>query len=154
ALQQAQTLAEAIAILRPIMGDFEGVEFDPGTLLLINWSQGKLTWGQLEAMPDSERTTLMQYPDSFRGVKLCSRGTVVQLDQDPSTTPPVHTGGLTTAAWGIVRFVALGSVTGVAPGQEGRVCGIFTGIQTYLDTSCGVSQADHVVGMFDVQENH
>lgn len=149
----ADTLAGVIDVLRPHMRDVQGEDADPAGALLAVQAGDKLTWAALELMPDSERAAIMKDPDLYRGRKLCSRGSIIEIHADRSVKPPVYTGGLMTASWDVVRFIAVHSTGSLVKDSPARICGIVTGLQSYPNAAGGVTHAVLMTGVFDLPEN-
>lgn len=149
----AADLAAVIDVLRPHMGDVRGEEADPaGALLAVN-AGDRLTWAALKAMGDSERAAIMKDPDAYRGRKLCSRGSIIEIHADRSVNPPVFSGGLMTASWDVVRFIAVHSTGSLVKDSPAHICGIVTGLQSYQNAGGGVTHAVLMTGVFDLPEN-
>lgn len=109
-------------------------------------------WLELNRIPDNSRAEVMKDPASFRGKKLCSRGTVVQIAVDRSLGKPLWFGGISVGE-GVVRFLAVGSSKGIVENTPARFCGFVTGLQSYDNQLGGGTTGVEAVGVFDLPEN-
>lgn len=150
--QAPNTLGEAIMFAKPQMRDSTGAPDEGSNTLLNYWKDKKYAWAQLEAVPPTTEAAFLANPDAERGKRICSPGTVQQLNKT-NPTPPVHEGMLTTQANETVSFGAVGDVTGIRQGGPGKFCGIATGIQNTTGANGAQVRAIRSVGMFDTPAN-
>lgn len=146
-LASAATLAEALALIQPRMGDSEN-ELHPASVLLAVWAASheeafdyseleKTTWGRI-----------MKDPDEERGRKYCTSGRVTEINADKSVGIKFYTGGLMTPGGNIVRFIAVGPTGDLVEGSSASLCGIVTGKYSYSNTGGGTTHSIMVVGDF------
>ncbi|MCS6898664.1 MAG: hypothetical protein RMJ98_03085 [Myxococcales bacterium] len=151
--QAPNTLGEAIMFAKPQMRDSTGAP-DEGSVTLLNyWKDKKYPWSQLEAVPPTTEAAFLANPDAERSKRICSTGTVQQINQVNPPPSPVHEGVLVTQATETISFGAVGDVTGIRQGGPGRFCGIATGIQNMTNATGQPVRAIRLVGMFDTPAN-
>jgi hypothetical protein len=95
----------------------------------------------------------MKDPEAERGKRLCSLGTINQIEVDRSAGSPIYNGGLMTPGFDSVRFSAVGSSGDLVEGSGARICGIVTGKYSYSNAGGGTTHAVYLVGMFDIPQN-
>lgn len=152
-LTRAVRLSEAITIVGPTLGDVRGDAPGVGAVALSLWAADHLRWSDLERMPDSRFGDVMKDPAQYRGKRLCIRGTISQIQADRSAGPLLYTGGVVTSSANVVRFVVVKSTGKLVENDAARICGVITGLQSFDNVMGGVTNAIHVVGMFDLPEN-
>lgn len=150
--QAPSTLGEAIMFAKPQMRESTGSPDEGSATLLKYWLDKKYSWAQLEAVPPTTEAAFLANPANERGKRICSTGTVQQINK-VNPTPPQHEGLLTTQASENVSFGAVGDVTGIKQGGPGKFCGIATGIQDMTSPSGQPIRAIRSVGMFDTPAN-
>lgn len=147
-------LREAIAATRLDMADIQGAEISTGAALLAIWGANNMKWSELQAIPSGKYGMVMKEPDSQRGAKLCVNGQVIEIALDTTVPQKIYQGGLFDDDGRIYRFIAVGSTGEIVAGSQTRFCGIVTGQQHYPNSAGGVAHAVHLVGIFDLPENH
>lgn len=149
-IQRATSLADALAIAKPKMGD--GVEqVSAGALLLTYWGIERMRWSDVERPLNG--TSALRGPADEPGKGLCVEGTVAQLNEDRFQKGVVYTGILQAPDLESYHFAAVGKPGDVAAGRQARFCGIVSGKFEYADRNGDQSTAIQLVGMFDVPEN-
>lgn len=149
----AETLAEAMRLALPLMGDTTDKASD-GAMLLSLWAMKHMRWSDV-GVPKNETSTARIHKDSDaeRGKRLCVGGDIVQIQRERGT--PLYSGLLSGYyGAGIINFFALGSTGDLVGDSAARFCGIATGRFTYSNTGGGTTHAITMVGMFDLPENN
>lgn len=77
-LPRAQSLSDAIAQLRPSMGDTSG-RLDRGSAELVRWASQHLEWRDLMALPTTNPALFRKDPDEQRGRVLCIDGKIAEI---------------------------------------------------------------------------
>jgi|SRR5690606_25681527 len=153
-LAQTKSLEKAVGISTPFMEDTHN-DYSMGTILFATWASEFLMWDMLEKIPDNKRVEIMKDPQAFRGMKLCSRGSIVQIRADRSFGKVVYDGILSVGWGGYISFIATGSTAGINENTGGvNFCGIVSGARSYNNSGGGTTHSLAVVGMFDIQENN
>ncbi len=154
-LASATSLRQAIPIAKPLMGDTQNGDVSQGAVVLaLWWAHHPNLWAELLSMPDTKRAEIMKDPDPYRGQRICITGSVIEIARDKSTpaSAPVFEGGISHNS-GYVRFLAVGSTTGIVESTPARFCGIAIGLQTYPNRMNSTTTAVYVVGEFDIPAN-
>lgn len=151
-LASATTLAQAIGAARQAMSD-EEMTLSPGAAMLAGWSAQRLTWADLQTIPETKRSLIMKDPEAERGKRLCASGTVVEIHAERTAGSVFYNGGLMTASGDVVRYIAVGSSGELVANSVARICGIVIGTFSYGNSGGGVTHAAQIVGMFDLPEN-
>lgn len=151
-LAAQSSLSGAVAMLRPLMTDTVN-ETSAGAAGLALWASKNLTWADLQSVPETKRSMVMKDPEAERGKRLCSTGTINEIQVDRSGGAPVYIGGMMTPGYDSVRFMAVGSTGALVENSGARLCGIVAGRFSYSNAGGGTTHAVQVVGMFDLPEN-
>lgn len=150
---RAPDLPTAWRIAAPHMED-QPNEAGTGTLLLIAWSENKLTWkDSYIATNETTFGKVMKDADEERGKKMCVSGQLIQISVAKTDIGKFHAGLLMTDAGDIFNFYGLKSSGALVAQSRARFCGIVTGRYDYSNSGGGVSHAVKIVGMFDLPEN-
>lgn len=145
-------VSSAVALLQPMMTDTVN-EMSPGAAALALWSAKNLTWADLQTVPETKRSMVMKDPEAERGKRLCSTGTINEIQVDRTGGSPVYVGGMLTPGYDSVRFMAVGSTGALVENSGARLCGVVSGRFSYSNAAGGTTHAVQVVGMFDLPEN-
>jgi hypothetical protein len=150
-LGRANHIEDALPILRQHFENHNGPEPSEAAVLTGLWLHRKLltAYYDFDAMPDSAIVEVMKDIDSYRGKKLCSRGTIGQIYASHAYDATLWLGVLVTPNINLVRFVAAGSTDGIVADSTARFCGIVVGLHGYENLSGGSSIAVETVGVFD-----
>lgn len=150
------TLDAAIAYSLPSMQHAVGTNPGDGTVLLAMWVAGHYNpfnlWADLQRMPDNPRAAILADFRQFLGKKLCSRGTIVEIEADRDHRETLWSGGLRVGELGVVRFATIGTPNTLVEGSPARLCGIVTGLLTFQNQLGSTTTAVEVVGTFDSSE--
>ena len=149
----ATTLEQALTLAKPIMGDSSN-ETDVGAKLLALWAMNHMKWSDVGVAEDETSHALARKDsDEARGKRLCTTGTVIQIESLKSATGKYFTGLTMTGAGNIFHFTAVGSSGTLVARSSARLCGVVTGLYDYSNSGGGVGHAVELVGMFDLPEN-
>jgi hypothetical protein len=145
---------EALGIARPFMVDRFNGDSD-GTVLAAVWANRYMKWSDAEPLVnETSIAAIRKDPEEALGLRLCSRGSVVEIHTSKTDAGKLYTGRLITASGDIVRFAAAGSTGALVEGSsDARLCGIVTGLDEYQNSAGGTGHGVVVVGMFDLPEN-
>jgi hypothetical protein len=151
-LASKRQIQSALAIAHPLFGDSVNAT-DAGAVVFARWASQHMLWSDLNAQPETKHALVLKDPALERGKRLCSSGTLVEIQVDRSVAPPVYVGGIMSGSLKVTRFVAVKSTGSLVESTQARICGIVTGTQSYTNSGGGSTQAVFVVGMFDLPEN-
>lgn len=148
-----KTVAEALTVARPHMVD----EFDKssqGTVLLGAWAAKHLQWRDVVVAKDETSHARVQ-KDVLNelGKRLCTRGTIVQINTVRIAEGTIYVGLLANNAMNLFHFAAARSTGDLVQSSGARFCGIVTGRYDYKNSGGGTGHAVDVVGVFDLPEN-
>ncbi len=149
--QAPNTLAEAITVTKPSMKDSTTGPDEGATALLNYWLQKNYAWSQLEAIPASTGAMFLSSTDAERGKRICGAG-VIQTFSKVSDNPKQHEATIATPE-GLLSVGAVGDVTGMKQGGQGRFCGIASGVQTIAGQGGAQTRAIRTTGYFDTPAN-
>jgi hypothetical protein len=151
-LMESTTLTEALGVARPLFTDTED-KVDPAAVSFAMWAAKRMTWRELQALPETKHALVMKDPEAERGKRNCYTGVIVEIQVDRSKGVPLYLGGLMTNGGQIARFAAVGSTGELVQKSAARFCGVTTGRQSYSNAGGGTTHAVYLVGMFDLPEN-
>jgi hypothetical protein len=151
-LASKRQIRSALTIVQPTFGDSVNTT-DGGAAVFATWAAQHMLWSDLTAQPETKHALVLKDPALERGKRLCSSGTLAEIQVDRTVTPPVYVGGVVSSALKVTRFVAVRSTGDLVENSQARLCGIVTGTQSYTNAGGGSTQAVFVVGMFDLPEN-
>lgn len=139
-IAQAATLAEAIALAKPAMGNSTD-ELPAGAALLARYR--KLRWSDVEAL-ETMVAKVQKDPEPERGKRLCAEGQIETITRRDVDRRKVFVGRLVLADGDALAFVAVGTTGELLKRMTTRFCGVVTGMSGNDVT---------VLGMFDLPEN-
>lgn len=152
---EADTLATAIARIRPIMSDTSGgVVSDGARGLAATMLEQMPPWAELMAVPSTDPKRLMKEPNAERGKRICVSGSIIEIEVGHEDGASFADGGMVTDGGDTVRFAAVGSTGDFVKDSYARFCGIATGKFSYVTVTNETRHAVFVVGMFDLPKNH
>lgn len=148
------TMQDAFAFAKPQMDD-QFAEVSDGTVLFATWSARKLAWLDVNVLKDETSPALARKDiDDARGKRMCFTGKLVQIAKLQAGDAKMFSGLLMTRAGSdLLHFLAVGSTSALVAGDEGRYCGVVTGLYDYKNSGGGTGHAIQMVGMFDLPEN-
>jgi hypothetical protein len=92
----------------------------------------------------------MKDPAAARGLRICAPGQLIEIRKSGE----LFEGGIFNGGFDkVVRFIAVKSTGTLTQGDSGRFCGVIIGVQSYSNSSGGMTHAVCAVGMFDLPEN-
>lgn len=152
-LLSSKTLADAIEVSKADMTDTDD-ETSPGAIELATWAAGHLRWADVAVAKNETSFALVHKDsDSARGKRMCTRGTIIQIEKESMGSDAVFTGLLLSDYSDILSFIAAGSTGELVQNSGARFCGVVIGKYDYSNSGGGQGHAISLVGMFDLPEN-
>lgn len=150
-------LVQAVELLKPsFTPQHVGQNPDTGSEALAVWASIRLTWDQLTPLEPTSYAKAKKDPALELGRRICIvNGHVVQILADRSMGIPVYRGLLSyESVMSLLSFVAVGSTGDIVEQSRASFCGVVTGAWEFPNLAGGATQTVHVVGMFNLPENH
>lgn len=153
-LDKAVSLAEALAIAKPMMVNSPLDEHNAGTQALSHWASTKLTWQDVGLSKNETSIRLVRKDLEEEAAKrMCVSGFLVQISKTTIDGHKFFRGLLSTWNGDLISFWAFGSTGQLVIHSNARFCGIVTGLYDYSNSGGGTSHAIELVGMFDLPKN-
>lgn len=152
-LLQKQTLSDAVDYLKPKMTDtFNSFPEAAGYLAL--WAHNKgFKWGDLKDFKDSKFGSVLKDPDTERGKRICTNGSIIEISADKSAGFTVYHAGIMNDNFRVLRMLAVGSTGDLVAQSTAKFCGIVIGKIGFENAAGGTTEAVYAVGLFDLPEN-
>lgn len=148
-VMSASSFGGAYRAAQPYISDTTD-QVSPGAALLALWMARH---GQLrDVLPGLGKVTVKHAKKDIaaaRGEPTCVRGTIIQIQRDP-TAANLHMGLLMTPAGDVVHYFAAGSTGDLVDDDTAKFCGVITGTYAFANVSGGQTQSVQLVGMFDL----
>lgn len=156
-----QLAGEAVAAQTSIAGVWpyvkeyikDGFAIDGGKATLLTWGTHRMSWSDLQRLPETSVGKVRKDVDAERGKRLCRSGNVIEIEKVDAKYGKYFVGGLLSGSGEIVRFYALRSTGDLVQSSYGRFCGLVTGTDDYENSAGGMSHGVVAIGMFDLPEN-
>jgi hypothetical protein len=153
------TLAELIALTKPVLTDTENKIDRTGVFFGLAWAKYRYPWSQLAALPETSFGKFKKDPSVERGKRLCATGLIGEItDATAGGTVgelPARSsyGGKLAEGENVITFYAVGSTGSVVQGSTARFCGVATSIYSFPNTLGTTTHSVLASGMFDLPEN-
>lgn len=152
-LKNLPTLSAAIAATRLKMEERNDGMPSMGAVQLAIWGHDKMRWTDIQALPATKWAVVKKDPEVVRGQRICTSGSIIEIQTDRSTGNPLFIGGMGDEAGNIYRFVAVGSSGDLVAESNARFCGVVTNAVSYPNSMGGIGHAIQLVGLFDLPAN-
>jgi hypothetical protein len=153
-IMKLSDFADVLAYATPMMEDTDDKDSD-GAVLLAVWASKRMKWTDVAVAKNETTFALVRKdPDEARGKRLCTSGTIIQIEvQKLSGGGKLSEGLLMTWSSNIYNFLAAGSSGELVQQNQARFCGVVTGKYDYSNSGGGKGHAVSLVGMFDLPAN-
>lgn len=156
-VMEARSLKDAIRLASP---HFENsvIKFSPGGAMLGLWAINHLTWGQLQAIPETTDALARKDIEAEAGKRICVRGSLIQIEAkrpDATRKDGKYFEALLSKGYGsnYFKLIAVKSTGKLVDGSAARFCGIVTEQHSFPNRAGGETGTLLLVGMFDLPEN-
>jgi hypothetical protein len=148
------TLADALAVAKPLMEIDKPGDSSPGTFLLALWSLEHLRWQDVALSRDETSYAKVRKDiDAERTKRLCVPGTIIQIEAFKQHNGTLFGGLMLSEGGNLFHFNGVQSSGDLVERSSARFCGIVTGKYDYANSAGGEGHAIDVVGMFDLPQN-
>lgn len=130
-----------------------GWEFEDGKRMILWWSNERLTWDALSALPETTFGQAKKDIAAERGKRICLSAQVVDISKNANYSPPIYVGISSNRRDDIISFFAIGSTDGIVQRSRATFCGVLTGTHDYENSGGGWSHSLVAIGMFDLPAN-
>lgn len=144
-LAKESTLLGAVTAAKPKFLDVVGLEPDPAAEAFTGWATQRLTWGEFGML---QPTTFALAQKDIEA----ARGQYIRTDRS-KWGKAVDRGLLSLGIGATISFASVGSSGALVVTSHAGFCGVVTGTWDFPNVSGGVTQAVHLVGMFNLTEN-
>jgi hypothetical protein len=152
-LVQKQTLAEAVDYLKPQMTDTFNSFPEAAGYLALWWHKNGSKWNDLKDFEDAKFGKVLKDPDTERGKRICTFGSIIEIAADKSAGFTVYHAGIMDRNYKNMRVLAVGSTGEIIAQSTAKFCGIVIGKVGFENAAGGTTEAVYAVGLFDLPEN-
>lgn len=144
---------EAVEFVKPMMSD-EMNETSKGAVMLAVWGMQKMVWTDVFVAKNETSFALVQKdPDEARGKRMCTSGTIIQIEVTKTDFGKVNEGLLRTNSGNLFNYNMVGGSGELVARSRAKMCGVVIGKYSYSNSGGGTGHAVQLVGMFDLPEN-
>jgi hypothetical protein len=151
-IDRASTISEAVALMRPHLGDGSPTAADPGGEILAQWAARHLRWQDMANLTASSYALAQKDTDAERGKYICSTNRIVQIRAERGPSGTLYRGTMSLDG-SMITYVAVGSTGKLVDESSARFCGVIAGRWNYRTLAGGTAESIFLIGMFDLPEN-